>query len=1127
MERNVKVILDGKEVYGYSGQKILDLCADCGVEIPTLCYDPHLSVHGGCSVCLVDVKGAKSLVRACASTIAPGLVIQTDTERVRKARKLALELLFSDHVGDCRPPCTLTCPAHGDVQGYVNLAAQGNYEASLAALHQNITLPASIGRVCPAPCEEKCRRNFVDEQPVSIREIKRFVGDWCLQNDALTPIPVITENRRKVAVVGGGPAGVSASYFLRKLGYGVTLYEKEADLGGMMRYGIPDYRLPREVLKKETQWLVDHGVEVRHGVALGRDVSIEQLRDENDAVLLAMGCWKSSPMRTPGENLPGVIGGIDFLYKVNNDLPTGIGTRVAVIGGGNTAMDACRCALRLGAKSVSIVYRRSREEMPAQDIEIQEAMEEGVEFLFLMAPKTVVGTERVEALECEKMVLGEPDASGRRKPIPTGEIVRLEVDTVIAAIGQQIRFEGLPETIHNGKQMIVDDNYATPLPGVFVCGDQQTGPDIAVRAIGNGHYAAESIHAYITTGKAQKPFEYDVVRTDLGPEDFTHIEKQPQEQVAHINPELRVKMAFKEYGPGLTEEQLLRDAKRCMECGCSDLHECRLRRYGQDYNVDPERVAGEHLPRVVEANAFYDRNMDKCILCGRCVRTCDEIAGFHAIDFTKRGFEGLIDTEFWKPMDESECTSCGLCVQMCPVGALTEKRAPRWPHSEKPVLVPTACSACPVGCDLVLNLDKASSRLVRVTTDLDLASSPTQGNSCRIGRGLPSSTAEGRLGTPLMRVNGKTFESEWENALAHVSTKLSAVLKAHGPDSVLVLADGGLSNEEALALEKLSSDCLANAPVRFFGVDASSGAWNTFKEKWGPDWKPEDYGDLNASDTFLLLDADTDNRQPVLTSFIRKAMRTRHASVVSIGHMPEKLARGETLSLVPRAGSAVHLIRGILAATLRGKESPVPEALSDYTPAKVESLTGVAAEDIDRAGSILASAKTLSSLFGGSFASNSDLASEVLPLLDSLKQRRVLVLHEASNAHGLLSLNAIGAGATEVRALVRSGTVKALVFVGVSPEKPGLSSADLAGLEFSASLTTKPGELEMAEVETLLPIAAWTEREGSFASLTGQERHQPAGAAPYGNSQSLVRALSNLSRKMNANLPAIESALLR
>lgn len=1125
MDRNVKVILDGKEVYGYGGQKILDLCGECGVEIPTLCYDPHLSVHGGCSVCLVDVKGAKALVRACASTIAPGMIIQTNTERVRKARKLALELLFSDHVGDCRPPCTLACPAHGDVQGYINLAAQGKYEESLEALHKNITLPASIGRVCPAPCEEKCRRNFVDEQPVSIREIKRFVGDWCLKNDALSRIPEIVENHRRVAIVGGGPAGVSAAYFLRKMGYGVTLFDKESDLGGMMRYGIPDYRLPREILTREIQWITDHGIEVRTETALGRDISLDQLRDEYDAVLLAMGCWKSSPMRVPGEDLPGVFGGIDFLYKVNNSLPTGIGSRVAVVGGGNTAMDACRCAKRLGAERVMVVYRRTREEMPAQDIEIHEAMEEGVEFHFLMAPKAVIGNGRVEALECERMVLGEPDASGRRKPLPTGEIVRIEVDTVIAAIGQQIRFDGIPKALHDGKQMIVDENYATPLPGVFVCGDQQTGPDIAVRAIGNGHYAAMSIHSYITTGKPKKPFEYDVVRTDLGPADFTHIEKQPQEEVAHVDPQLRVQMGFKEYSGGLTEEQTLRDAKRCMECGCQDLHECRLRRYGQDYEVQPERVAGEHIPRVVEANAFYDRNMDKCILCGRCVRTCDEIAGFHAIDFTKRGFEGLIDTEFWKPIDESECTSCGLCVQMCPVGALTEKKAPRWPHSEKPVLVPTACSECPVGCDIVLNLDKGSSRLVRVTTDLDNAASPTMGNSCRLARALPLSTTENRLGSPMLRVNGRLFETDWDQALEHLSSKLKAAVETQGGESVLLLAGGNLSNEEATALGKLSADGLGGAPIHFAGLDCGTAAWNTLKTRWGTEWKPEDYGDLNASDALLLLDADTDNRQPVLTSFIRKAMRQRHAQVVAIGRIPKKLERGEALILSPIAGTEEHLVRGLLAASLNQKGIVLPEALTDYTPAKVEALTGIPAETIEKAARVLTNAKSLSTLWGGVFAADPRLASETTALLDQLKQRKGLILHEAANAVGLISLGFSSAGVSQIQQSVRSGKVKALVLAGTSPEAFGLTAADLRTLDLFASFTTKPTELEAEEAEVLLPVAAWTEREGSFNGLTGQLHVQPLGAKPYGNSRSLVRILSHLSRKMGANLPAVESAL--
>ena len=525
MDRNVRVILNNKEVYGFQGQKILDLCAECGVEIPTLCYDPHLSVHGGCSVCLVDVKGAKALVRACANTITPGMVIDTNNEKVNGARKLALELLLSDHVGDCRPPCTLTCPANGNVQAYINQTAQGKYREALDTLHHHVTLPASIGRVCPAPCQEKCRRNFVDEEPVSIREIKRFVADWAIERNDLGNIPHIEENGKSVAVVGGGPAGVSAAYFLRLHGYRVTIFEREEKLGGMMRYGIPDYRLPQDVIQKEIDWLLAHGVDVRTNTGLGRDITLDELREEYDSVLLAMGCWKSSPMKVTGEDLPGVVGGIDFLYTVNKGRTMKVGKRVAVIGGGNTAMDACRCAVRSGAEKVYIVYRRTREEMPAEKLEIEEAVQEGVEFLFLAAPVAVEGNGKVERLVCERMELGAPDASGRRSPVPTGERFTLDVDMVIAAIGQGIDFTGLPKDIQDGRKMKADDNYATPLSGVFVCGDQQTGPKIAIQAIGNGHWAADSIHAYLTTGVAKKPFFYDIVRNDLGPADFADREK--------------------------------------------------------------------------------------------------------------------------------------------------------------------------------------------------------------------------------------------------------------------------------------------------------------------------------------------------------------------------------------------------------------------------------------------------------------------------------------------------------------------------------------------------------------------------------------------------------------------------
>ena len=295
-ERTVKVTIDGKDVYGYPGQKLLDLCADAGIKIPTLCYDPHLSVHGGCSICLVEIEGARALMRACTNAIAPGMVVRTDTKRVTAARRLALELMLSDHVGDCRPPCNLTCPAQGKVQSYINLAAQGKYRESVDELHDHVTMPACIGRVCPAPCQEKCRRNFVDET-VSIREIKRFVADWALEQGDLGDIPKIVENGKKIAVVGGGPAGLSFAYFARRMGYGVTVYEREKHLGGMMRYGIPDYRLPPSVIDAEAQWILDHGVTLKTGMGLGKEITLAQLRDEYDAVVLAMGCWKSSSMR--------------------------------------------------------------------------------------------------------------------------------------------------------------------------------------------------------------------------------------------------------------------------------------------------------------------------------------------------------------------------------------------------------------------------------------------------------------------------------------------------------------------------------------------------------------------------------------------------------------------------------------------------------------------------------------------------------------------------------------------------------------------------------------------------------------------------------------------------------------
>ena len=1074
MERNVRVILNGKEVYGYQGQRILDLCSECGVEIPTLCYNEHLSIHGGCSLCLVEVEGAKALVRACSSTIAPNMVLRTDTKRANDARRLALELLLSDHVGDCRPPCTLACPAQANVQGYINTAAQGKFAEALDILHENIVLPSSIGRVCPAPCQEKCRRHFVDEEPVSIRNIKRFIGDRAIENDDLGHVPSIEENGKSVAIVGGGPGGMSAAYYLRLKGYSVTVIEKEAALGGMMRYGIPDYRLPQEVIQKECDWLLSHGIEVKLNTCMGKDVTLDQLRDEYDAVLLAMGCWKSSSMRTAGEDLPGVLGGIDFLYTVNLHDPIKIGNRVAVVGGGNTAMDACRCAKRLGAEKVYIVYRRTEAEMPAEDIEIQEAKEEGIEFIFLAAPKSIEGDGKVERMICEKMELGEADASGRRRPVPTGETFTLELDNVIAAIGQGIDFQGLPSSIHDGRRMTVDGDFETPLPGVFVCGDQQTGPKIAVEALGTGHWAAESIHHYLTTGKAKKPFVYDVVRDDLGPDDFLDREKQPREQTAHVDPAIRLSKPFEEYDTGLTEEQVLRDASRCMECGCPDVFECKLRRYAIDYEVDPERVAGEHGKGIEEANEFYVRNMDKCILCGQCVRTCDEIAGFHAIDFAKRGFASTISPEYFKGIDASDCTFCGLCVQNCPVGALVEKRAERWPHQEKPSLVSTTCAKCPVGCEIDMNLDTSKERIVRITSDFNKVDSPAFGMTCVKGRYQFDDVAEDRIGSPM--ASGKTIS--WSEG----ATKLADSVKK--ASKVAFVLGGNLTNEEMEAVTEFVKLSGIDADIAVDGVDCFAGLTSAMESSWGCKSSGAGYDSLIEADCVLLLDDDLSQDQPVMASWIRRAMRKNGAAMIYAGFHSDRFDMGGAVVL---KDSVDKVAKALKSAIVDGKSD---------------------GENIAKAAEFLGKAKKIAIIVGKGAGYDSDAGEAVIALADVLKTKSVYPLYRGANVQGAIDCSI----ATKSIEEVKKESYDLTVLVGA-----------VSGFELNSSVVfvATNGKAEASKATLALPMTAWAEKRGTMTNMTGRTVSCSQGPRTFEEAKDLVWILSATARRMSLEMAAV------
>ncbi len=669
----IKITVNGRELIGEKGETVLNIAARNGIEIPNLCYNGKLKLYGACGLCLVEAENSPKLMRACATVAQDGMVLSTNTPRVKKARKIALELIMSDHSGDCVAPCSLNCPAHTDIQGYLKAIANGDDKEAVKIIKEKIPIPASIGRVCPHPCESNCRRRLVEE-PLSVAYLKAFAADNDLASDA--PYTAIPEEStgKKVAVIGGGPAGLTAAYYLRLSGHDVTIYEAMPEMGGMLRYGIPEYRLPKAVLAKEVAAIEKLGVEMKNNVKVGADISFEEIKNGADAVLVTIGAWKGSSIGCEGENLEGVLSGIDFLRDVNMGNRPEIGKNVAVVGGGNTAMDACRTAVRCGAENVYVIYRRTRAEAPAEDIEIEEAIEEGVEFLFLTNPAEIIGENgKVKEIKLQIMELGEPDASGRRKPVPVeGAFKTLEVDTVISAIGQKCAPSGLEEIelTRWGTIVAAKSTCLTNVEGVFAAGDAtNNGASIAIDAIAEANEAARAINAYLLGMPMDFPEPY-YSKKNVTAEMLADREKKARAVMSVKAPEYR-RNNFDEILNGFTDEQAREEAKRCLECGCHDFKECKLIRYANDEPIAPERLAGEIHESFKETKLVtIERDQGKCILCNLCVRTCKEDAKQSILGLVGRGFKTVIKPEF-EGSDKIEiCKTCGKCVEVCPTGAL-------------------------------------------------------------------------------------------------------------------------------------------------------------------------------------------------------------------------------------------------------------------------------------------------------------------------------------------------------------------------------------------------------------------------------------------------------------------------
>jgi len=484
-------------------------------------------------------------------------------------------ILRFNRTDDCLAPCQQACPAQIDIPRFIQKIKAGDYKKALSIIKEHMPMPLILGRVCPRPCEEHCRRNQIDE-PVAINYLKRFVADYEWKKGERSSVFIAPDTGYKVAIIGGGPAGLACAYFLRRLGHKVTIFEAMPNLGGMLRYGIPDFRLPQRILDWEIEGILKLGIEVQTQKALGKDFTLADLHKDYEAIFLAIGAWKGRELKIEGKDIKGVISGIKFLREVAEGKRPELGEKVIVIGGGNVAMDAARTALRLGAKEVCIVYRRSRTEMPALKEEIEAAEEEGIKFIFLTAPLCFVGENgHLSALKCIKMKLGEPDESGRCRPIPIpGTEEYLPANTVILAIGQQPDTEFLKndpigkdlEISKRGTVVVNPETYQTNIPFIFAAGDAVLGPKRVVDAIGTARLAARSIHLFLKKGEVKiiqnrlKEFLPEPV-IDKQKIKILPRQKMPKRAVAE-----RIK-DFEEIEKGFNEEIALTEAKRCLNCG--------------------------------------------------------------------------------------------------------------------------------------------------------------------------------------------------------------------------------------------------------------------------------------------------------------------------------------------------------------------------------------------------------------------------------------------------------------------------------------------------------------------------------------------------------------------------------
>ncbi len=1115
----IKLTINGQEIEAAAGKTILEVVRDNNLDdIPTLCHSPELKPYGSCFVCVVQVKGRGNLVPSCATRITSGMEVETKNERIIDSRKTAFELLLSNHYADCVSPCLEGCPANVDAQGYIALSAMGELQQAIDLIREKNPLPAVCARVCVRKCEDVCRRMDVDT-PVAINNIKRYLSD--AENAYATEPECLPATGKTVGIVGSGPAGLTAAWFLGKQGIKPVIYEAKERTGGMLRYGIPEYRLPDDVMDKEVEYIKKVGAEIHCNVKVGTDITLNELKNKHDALFLAAGAWTGKAMRVEGEfDTEGVVTGADFLpEKVDNPEPL-TGT-IVVVGGGNTAMDAARTAWRLNADKVIVLYRRTKAQMPADKMEIEDLLDEGIELMELAAPVGIVQENgKLKALKCLRMKLGEPDASGRRRPVPQeGSEFELPCNLVISAIGQNTVLDGLTKIETGEVELTRWNTYVvntktmeTNVEGIFAGGDAaDDGPTVAIDAIRDGQLAANSITAWLNkTSITPEPF---VVRKEFwakpGKTELGEIKESTRHELHTIEVEQR-RNSFQEVATGFDLENNEHETERCLSCGCIRFDDCDLRLYSEQYGVDMDEFKGHvRKHKVDERHPYIVYDPNKCVLCSRCVRTCARVLPIPALGLVGRGFKTEMRPAMNDPLVDTSCISCGNCVDSCPTGALTMK----YPFNGRACLetedIKTYCGFCSIGCEITVRSIGDSRYFIK--------SSGKPGDYlCRYGRfGNELFIKQGRMKNPVIR-DGSTYKAVQQDlANATIVKQMRKAVELHGAENVAVFISPELTNEEFYLASCIARDGLGTNNIGSLAFLSGGGRSAVLDKSFGFTASTANKECLKDADLIICNNTALEADHLILAVDVIQRVKDGAKLIVANSTLANSDQHLATLAVDPMRGRASYFWDAVTQELINNKQVS-PENIKgkdqfvknrENSVSKGVSEAGIELENIQKAADLFKNAKRIVIIHGldrPQDAAPQDieiLANLTLLLRDAGKQTDILMPRLIANTAGLEVMGADPAFTTgripvgektlpgaktseDLRNILEEGKLKAAFIIGENPMDFNRTGSWFQNCDFIAAMDWTDTETTMA-ADVSLPGSTYLETPGTRCNYEG------------------------------------------